>query len=234
MLEVRALDAFYGDSHILHGVSLGIGDDEGVAILGRNGAGKSTLLKSIMNAGTSIQGQILLDGKDLSGVPFYRRAQMGLGIVPEDRRIFPHLTVLENIALARHAATPERPPYRPDEMIERFDMLKGLEGRMGTQLSGGQQQLLAVARTMLSRPRLVLLDEPTEGLAPVIVEQLARDISQLRARDRTALLLTEQNVWFSRQCTERCLVIDSGQIVFSGTWAEFDANPTIEDRYLAV
>ncbi|MDX5501638.1 MAG: ABC transporter ATP-binding protein [Rhodobacterales bacterium] len=234
MLEVRALNAFYGDSHILHDVALTVGEGEGVAILGRNGAGKSTLLKSIMNAGTRISGEILLDGQSLTGVPFFRRARMGLGIVPEDRRIFPHLTVRENIAMARHAAGPGRPPYTPEEMIDLFGMLKGLEARMGTQLSGGQQQLLAIARTVLSRPRLLLLDEPTEGLAPVIVEQLANDIRQLRAHDRGALLLTEQNVWFSRQCTERCLVIDSGQIVFSGTWEAFDADPSVQNKYLAV
>ena len=234
MLEVRSLDAFYGDSHIIHRASFEVSSGEGVAILGRNGAGKSTILKSIMNAGPRVQGQIVFEGADLGQMPFFRRARLGMGLVPEDRRIYPHLSVRENIEMAGHAARPETPVYKPEEMIAMFPMLSGLENRRGSQLSGGQQQLLAVARTMLSRPKLLLLDEPTEGLAPVIVERLADDIRRLRARDGMSLLLTEQNVVFSRLCTDRCVVVDSGQVVFTGSWEEYDANREIQDRYLAV
>lgn len=234
MLEVRSINAFYGDSHIVHGASLEVAPGEGVAILGRNGAGKSTVLKSIMNAGPRVEGVVAFEGKELGKLPFFRRARLGMGLVPEDRRIYPHLSVIENIGMAAHAARPESPPYRPEEMITQFPMLSGLESRRGSQLSGGQQQLLAIARTMLSRPRLLLLDEPTEGLAPVIVERLAEDIRRLRERDGMALLLTEQNVVFSRYCTDRCVVLDSGQIKFSGTWDQFDANQEIQERYLAV
>lgn len=234
MLEVKSLEAFYGDSHIVQSASFQVGQGEGVAILGRNGAGKSTILKSIMNAGPRIEGKISFAGQALGDMPFFRRARLGLGLVPEDRRIYPHLTVLENIAMARHAARDGVAPYAPEDMIARFSMLEGLEERFGFQLSGGQQQLLAVARTMLARPQCLLLDEPTEGLAPVIVERLADDIRRLRERDGMSLLLTEQNVWFSRHCTERCIVIDSGRIVFSGAWSEFDDNKDIQNRYLAV
>jgi branched-chain amino acid transport system ATP-binding protein len=233
MLEVAELNAWYGDSHVLQGISLAVADGGRVAVVGRNGAGKSTLLKSIMNAGPKVAGGVSWDGQQLGGMPDYRRARLGLCLVPEDRRIFPHLTVIENLTLAHQAATGGN-VRTPQELVARFPMLEPLQARLGNQLSGGQQQMLAVARGFAARPKLLLLDEPTEGLAPVIVQQMARQVVESCALDGTGLLLCEQNLWFSRRCTDRVVVLDAGRAVFSGDWAEFDRNPDVKKRYLAV
>ncbi|MEN2977530.1 ATP-binding cassette domain-containing protein (plasmid) [Tistrella bauzanensis] len=233
MLDVAGLNAFYGDSHILHAIDLAVGEGERVAVLGRNGAGKSTLLKSIMNAGPRAEGRISFGGRSLDRLASHRRTRLGLALVPEDRRIFTHLTVLENIAIARHAAA-GRPVIAPEAIIERFDMLKPLVARHGGQLSGGQQQLLAVARALAGSPRLLLLDEPTEGLAPIIVEQMAHQIAAVCAETGSGLLLCEQNIWFARACTDSVTIIDTGRVVFKGDWASFDANADVAKRYLAV
>ncbi|WP_342363625.1 ABC transporter ATP-binding protein [Terrarubrum flagellatum] len=234
MLEVGPIDAFYGDSHILHGVSLRVGEGERVAILGRNGAGKSTLMKSVMNAGPRVSGAVSWNGAALGSIPSFRRARMGLQLVPEDRRIFGHLSVLENIRMAGHCAPPGRAAIEPREMTRRFPMLEQLSGRLGSQLSGGQQQMLAIARAAASRPNLLLLDEPTEGLAPAIVERLAADVRAICDEDGVALLLSEQNIWFARQTTGRVIVIDAGRVVFEGGWPNFDADERIARNYLAI
>ncbi|MES2990162.1 MAG: ATP-binding cassette domain-containing protein [Pseudomonadota bacterium] len=234
MLEIASLDAFYGDSHILHGAKLAVGRGERVALLGRNGAGKSTLLKSVMNAGPRTRGRISFEGVDLADAPPHRRARLGLALVPEDRRIFTHLTVAENIAMARYGSSPQRPAVGVADIVARFPMLAPLQQRYGGQLSGGQQQLLAVARAMAANPSLLLLDEPTEGLAPVIVEEMARDVVRSCEERQVALLLCEQNIWFARRCTRHVLVIDTGRIVFDGDWDEFDRQPQIQQRYLAL
>jgi branched-chain amino acid transport system ATP-binding protein len=229
MLRVTELDAFYGDSHILHGISLHVSPGGRMALLGRNGAGKSTLLKSIMNAGPRIQGHVVFDNTDLARLPTFRRARLGLCLVPEDRRIFAHMTVLENIRFAM----PDR-TASAEAVLANFPMLAELGARLGGQLSGGQQQMLAMARAVAARPRLLLLDEPTEGLAPVIVEQMAADVSALAARESLTLLICEQNIWFARACTDRVTIIDSGSIVFAGDWNDFERNEEIAHRYLAV
>lgn len=234
MLDVQGIDALYGESHILHGVSLRVRDGGRLAILGRNGAGKSTLLKSIMNAEPTVRGTIAWEGKPLGSAPSHVRARMGICLVPEDRRIFAHLTVLENLTMARYALPSGVAPLDAEEVLARFTMLVPLANRYGDQLSGGQQQLVAFARALMARPRLMLLDEPTEGLAPIIVEQLAKDVVEACEREGVALLLCEQNIWFARQCTDEVAVLDSGQIVFSGGWDEFDARSDIKNRYLAM
>ena len=234
MLDVRDLDAFYGDSHILFGLRLAVGAGQRVALLGRNGAGKSTLLKSVMNAGPRVRGTVRFDNQDIGALPTHRRTRLGLSLVPEDRRIFTHLTVDENIAMARYGAGPQRPAVPVAEIMQRFPMLAPLQQRYGGQLSGGQQQLLAVARAMAASPSLLLLDEPTEGLAPIIVEEMAHDVVRSCAERDVALLLCEQNIWFARRCTQHVYVIDTGRIVFEGDWATFDANPQIQQRYLAL
>ncbi len=234
MLEIRELDAWYGDSHILQGVNLSVGAGQRVALLGRNGAGKSTLLKSVMNAGPRAKGVLRFDGRDLAPLPPHQRTRLGLSLVPEDRRIFTHLTVAENIAMARYGSVPARPAIAVDDIVARFPMLAPLQQRYGGQLSGGQQQLLAVARAMAANPRLLLLDEPTEGLAPIIVEEMARDVVRTCSEKQVALLLCEQNIWFARRCTQHVVVIDTGRIVFDGGWDEFDRNPQIQQRYLAL
>ena len=234
MLDVHAIDAFYGDSHILHGTTLKVGAGQRVALLGRNGAGKSTLLKSVMNAGPRVAGDIRFEGTALADLAPHRRSRLGLALVPEDRRIFTHLTVNENIEMARYGASKLRPPVPVAEIIARFPMLEKLQKRYGGQLSGGQQQLLAVARAMAANPTLLLLDEPTEGLAPIIVEEMARDVVRTCSEKNVALLLCEQNIWFARRCTQYVYVMDTGRTVFQGDWPEFDRNPQVQERYLAL
>ena len=234
MLEVGPLDAFYGDSHIIQNVRVAVGESEGVAILGRNGVGKTTLFKSIMNGGPRVVGSIKHRGEDISALPGFRRARRGLGLVPEDRRIYPHLTVAENIEMGRHALRPGAAAYAVEEIFALFPMLGNLRQRLGFELSGGQQQLLAIARAMYARPDYLLLDEPTEGLAPVIVEELARQLLDIRGQNKTALILAEQNIWFARKCTERLYLIDSGRVVFEGPWDVFDSRADLQQRYLAV
>lgn len=234
MLEVRGLDAWYGDSHILHGVDITVPASGRVAILGRNGAGKSTLLKSIMNGDPRVSGSVAWEGRVLGDMPAFRRARLGLALVPEDRRIFGHITVAENIEMARYATSPDRPAIPASQVLARIPMLQSLGGRLGGQLSGGQQQMLAVARAIAARPRLMLLDEPTEGLAPVIVEQLARDVLEVCIQENVGLLLSEQNIWFARKCTDIVYVISTGRIVFHGDWAAFDAAGDSVKKHLAL
>jgi len=234
MLELDRMDAWYGDSHILQHISLRMQSGERVALLGRNGAGKSTLLKSVMNAGPRVAGAVRLDGQPLGGMASHKRARLGLTLVPEDRRIFTHLTTLENIEFGSLGSTRRMDRAQAEALLARFPMLVPLRDRPGGHMSGGQQQMLAVVRGIAASPRLMLLDEPTEGLAPVIVEQMADDINRTCAATGMGLLLSEQHVWFARQCTERVYVLSTGQIVFEGTWAEFDLHPAIKQRYLAV
>lgn len=234
MLEIAGLDAWYGDSHILHDVALSVGSGEGVALLGRNGAGKSTLLKAIMEAGPRARGGLVFDGKPLAGLPAHARARLGLCLVPEDRRIFPHISVAENLRLARHATAPGETPMSVEAVAELLPMLKTLLERRGFQLSGGQQQMVAIGRGLVPRPRLLMLDEPAEGLAPVIVEELAEEIRKVRQTQGQALLVAEQNVAFARACTDRLYLIESGRIVFGGDWASFDAQPELQERHLAL
>lgn len=234
MLEVNAIDAFYGQAQILHQITLELAEGERVSVLGRNGAGKSTLLKSIMNAGPIVHGEVRLDNKPLGNMSASDRVRLGMSLVPEDRRIFTHITVAENIRLAQHGTERREGLPKIDEVIEQFPLLRDLVGRLGGQLSGGQQQVLAVARSIAARPRLMLLDEPTEGLAPVIVEELAEKIVEACDVYGIALLLAEQSLWFAQQCTSRVMILDSGNVVFSGDWPQFDASSNMVERYLAV
>lgn len=233
-IELRSVNSFYGQSHVLHDIHLTLRPGQRVAILGRNGAGKTTLLKSILNAGPRVAGEIVFEGRPLGDMPVFQRARLGIALVPEDRRILNHLTVLENIAMSRFSCGPARPPIDPGGVVRQFPMLDPLQKRYGGQLSGGQQQVLATARAVAARPSLLLLDEPTEGLAPVVVEQLARDVVDVCQRSGTALLLCEQNIWFARRCTTKLYVLETGRIVFEGDWPNFDADETIKRRHLAV
>ena len=234
MLEVSGLDAYYGESHIVQNVGFAVGEGERVALIGRNGVGKTTILKSLMNAGPRVAGVVTWEGRDLGTMPTYQRVRLGLTLVPEDRRILPEITVLENLEMAVRGVRGVRESRAPRDMLKAFPMLAPLEKRPGERLSGGQQQMLAVARAIVARPRLMLLDEPTEGLAPIIVQQLAEAVVQTCRDAGTALLLCEQNLWFARRCTDRVHVVESGRIVFSGDWASFDADDSIRRRYLAV
>lgn len=232
MLEVKGLHAFYGESHVLHDLNLTVPSGGRVALIGRNGAGKSTLLKSLMGAGPTTQGDIWWEGRSLGTTAPHRRARLGIAFVPEDRRILANLTVFENLKMARNHAL-SRPMATPEETLEQFPLLEPLKERLGGVLSGGQQQLLALARAAISNPRLLLLDEPTEGLAPVIVESMVDDVQRI-CGSGCALLVCEQSLWFSRRCTDYVHVIDSGHLVFSGNWKEFDEAKGIRERHLGV
>ncbi|MCB1462939.1 MAG: ABC transporter ATP-binding protein [Nitratireductor sp.] len=234
MIEVSGINAFYGTSHILHDVDIHLPDEGRVAVVGRNGVGKSTLLKSIMNAGPKTQGEVRWNGESITRLPAYKRARLGLQLVPEDRRIYQHLTVLENIRMSEFASASGKPCMTADELVGHFPMIEPILTRLGGQISGGQQQMVAVARAIACRPRVLLLDEPTEGLAPAIVEQLVENVRGICDAEKTSLLLCEQNIWFARKTTDRVYVIDTGRIAFSGTWDEFDAHPEIKQQHLAV
>src|SRR5690606_24406648 len=217
MISANQINAFYGPSHILFDLSFSMAENERVAIVGRNGAGKSTLLKSLMNAGPQVTGEVAWQGKRLGNSPSYQRARLGLQLVPEDRRIYHHLTVRENVKIAEHARPRGTAKPDPDSIIDRFPMLQALKERLGYQLSGGQQQVLAIARALAASPKIMLLDEPTEGVAPTIVEEMVRTIRALCEQTGMGLLLCEQNLWFARQLTDRVAVIDTGRIVFDGS-----------------
>lgn len=234
MLELRNVSAYYGDSLALNNVSLRVKPRQGVAVLGRNGAGKSTMLKSIVGGGPTVRGEVSMNGQSLARIATHERIRGGLSFVPEDRRIFPHLTVEENLEIARHGARRDHACHDVEHSCRLFPLLSDLRTRKGTQLSGGQQQVLAVARGMVTRPQYLLLDEPTEGVAPLIVAQMAEQIKQACEQEDIALMVAEQNVWFARFCSEYVYVMDTGQIVFSGTWDEYDANPQIAEKYLAI
>jgi ABC-type branched-subunit amino acid transport system ATPase component len=234
MLETQGLNAFYGDSHILHGIDLKIPSGGRVALLGRNGAGKSTLLKSLTNAGPTVKGSVLFRGQELDGLASFDRARLGIAFVPEDRRILGSMTVLENLRMAWKGTPEERRTDTPEQVLKQFPMLIPIKDRAGGLLSGGQQQMVAMARAAIANPTMLLLDEPTEGLSPLIVEQLVNDVLRICQRKETSLLLCEQSVWFSRKCTDYVHLIDSGRLVFSGTWADFDANDEVRMKYLGV
>ena len=234
LLKIENLEAYYGSAYILQGVSLEVGQGQGVALLGRNGAGKSTMFKSIMGLGPRTHGAMYFKGKDLMRMKPYRRARLGIAYIPEDRRIFSDLSVVDNLIIGQNAAVGRTEPYSIDEIMEFFPLLKDLRTRQGSQMSGGQQQILTIARSLMSRPELILLDEPMEGLAPLVVQHLAHMITGFCTRSGVALLVADQNLWFCRQCTTDVYLMDQGKTIFSGSWAAFDARGELKTKYLAV
>ena len=219
MLDISELHTFYGRAHILADVSFALRRGEVVALLGRNGAGKSTTLKSIMGLVRPARGRITFDGHDITGWPPQRIARLGLGYVPEDRRVFAGLTVLENLEVGRRPPRAGAPPWTAERLFELFPNLAGLGERRAGEISGGEQQMLTIARTLMGNPKALLLDEPSEGLAPVIVEQLARTILELKAAG-LAILLAEQNLRFAGAVADRALVMERGRIQAEGSMAE--------------
>jgi branched-chain amino acid transport system ATP-binding protein len=215
LLEVTALDAWYGRAQILYGVSFAVGAGECVALLGRNGAGKSTTMKAIMGLLAKKRGRVAFRGRDISGLPPYRIGRLGLGWVPEDRRIFTELTVRENLAVARQPPRDGAPEWMPERLYGLFPNLGAMPDRPGGRMSGGEQQMLTVARTLMGNPYLVLLDEPSEGVAPLIVEEMARMIAELK-KAGVAVLLSEQNLHFARLVADRAVVLEKGEVKFSG------------------
>jgi len=233
MLQVRGLQAYYGRAHILHGVSLDAAAGEVVALLGRNGAGKSTAMKAIMGLVPPAGGEVSFDGRRIERLPPYRIARLGLGYVPEERRIFTDLTVLENLEVGRQPPRPGAPTWSEDRLFALFPNLAGLRERPGGRMSGGEQQMLTIARTLMGNPRCVLLDEPSEGLAPIIVEQMAHSIRALKG-EGLCVLLSEQNLHFSQAVADRAYIIEKGQIRFGGSMAELAADAPLREQYLSV
>jgi branched-chain amino acid transport system ATP-binding protein len=232
-LSVKGLNASYGRAHILYDVALDVGASEAVALVGRNGAGKSTTLRSILGLVTNCNGEIVFDGEPIVRLPAHERVRRGLGYVPEDRRIFSELTVDENLEVGRQGSRPGAPQWTRERLFEIFPNLSELRSRLGGRMSGGEQQMLAIARTLMGNPSLVLLDEPSEGLAPKIVEQMIEAIRVMK-REGLSLLLSEQNLRFAMLVADRVCVIEKGRVRFAGTAAEFDARPDIRDAYLAL
>lgn len=233
ILEVDQINTFYGSSHILFNVSLGIEKGEIVVLLGRNGAGKTTTLKSIIGITPPKIGTIRFKGNRVDGLPSYRIAKMGMGFVPEDRMIFPDLTVQENLEIAQKKSKEGRVLWTIEKIFQFFPVLERFQKRDGWTLSGGEQQMLTIARTLMGNPELLLLDEPIEGLAPLIVRMLAEIIEQIRNQGVT-LLISEQNVKFSLKIAQRVFIIDKGTIRYQGSVEDLKGNEEIKKRYLAV
>ena len=233
MLEVANLDARYGRAQILNGVSLSLGQNEVVAVLGRNGAGKSTTMKSIMGMVRQKTGQITYDGQSILGKPSHAICRAGVGYVPEERRIFRELTVEENLEVGRRDKRDDAPEWTLEHLFELFPNLSERRKNLGKQLSGGEQQMLTIARTLMGNPKMVLLDEPSEGIAPVIVEQMANVIAELK-REGLSVLISEQNLHFARLVSDRAYIIEKGSVCYDGTFAHLDQNPDISNKYLAV
>jgi branched-chain amino acid transport system ATP-binding protein len=233
LLDVEGLHAHYGQAHVLQGVDLRIEAGSVLALMGRNGAGKSTTLKAIMGLVPPSGGAVRLAGEALSGLGPHEIARRGLGYVPEDRRIFTELTVMENLEVGRRAARPGIPAWTPERLFELFPNLASMRDRPGGRMSGGEQQMLTIARTLMGNPSLVLLDEPSEGLAPVIVEQMARAILSLKQEGLT-VLLCEQNLHFATLVSDRAAIIEKGAVRYEGTMAALQADEAVRAQYLSV
>jgi branched-chain amino acid transport system ATP-binding protein len=231
MLEVKEIHSYYGTSHILFGISFDVKEGEAVCLLGRNGAGKTTTFRSIIGLTQPKAGSIRFLGSEIVGRPPYRIAQMGIGYVPDTRRIFPDLTVRQNILVGRIER--EGAIWNLDRIYGLFPVLEALDARMGTQLSGGEQQMLAVARTLMTNPRLLLLDEPGEGLAPLVIKTMGEQLGEIKKLGVT-MLICEHNVGLALGLSDRGYVMDKGMIRFQGTVDELKGNEEVRKKYLMV
>jgi branched-chain amino acid transport system ATP-binding protein len=229
MLEVRALETAYGRSQVLFGVDLDIGAGQVVTLLGRNGMGKSTTVRSVMGIVPPRRGEVVFDKKRISGLAPYRIAQAGLGLVPEGRQVFPNLTVRENLVATANA----RGPWTLESVYRFFPQLEERSRHYGNQLSGGEQQMLAIARALMTNPRLLILDEATEGLAPLIRAEIYRSIERLK-HEGLALLVIDKDVRALTRIADRHYVLEKGRVVWTGGSAELAANAEIQHRYLGV
>ena len=234
ILDVKHIYTSYGLSQILFDVSLQIDEGECVCLLGRNGVGKTTTLRSIMGLTPPRQGEVLYRDQSITGKPAFRVAKMGIGFVPEDRRIFPDLSVRENLDVARKSpASPHTTEWTVDRVYEIFPVLENLNNRKGGYLSGGEQQMLTVGRTLMGNPDLILLDEPSEGLAPLVVRDLATQIRRLKDEGIT-ILLSEQNAKFAIALSDHAYILEKGQVRFAGTIEDLQENEEVRQQYLAL
>lgn len=233
MLELRDIDSFYGKAHILNGLGFEVARGEVVALLGRNGAGKTTTMKSIMRLVRPRNGTVMFDGQNISKWPTHKIAKAGIGYVPEERRIFTDLTILENLEVGRQPERQGVPFWTIDALFELFPNLAERRHNRGRALSGGEQQMLTIARTLMGNPSLLLLDEPSEGIAPIIVEQMAETILAIKKQGLT-VLISEQNLHFARIVADRTVIIESGTKRFSGSFNELDSDQKTRDAYLSI
>ena len=233
ILEVDSIDVFYGASQILFGVSLAVEAGQSLALLGRNGAGKSTTMKAIIGLAPPRRGTIRVRGEETQRRSADAVARAGIGYVPEDRQVFPEHSVEDNLLIGAKKAPDGRADWTLDKIYELFPLLASMRGRMGGRLSGGEQQMLTIARTLMGNPDVLLLDEPSEGLAPIIVERIGEMIQHLRGTGVT-LVIAEQNMHFCLEIATHVAVIDKGQIVYRDTLEALQANEEVKRRYLAV
>jgi len=236
LLEVNDINTYYGDSHVLQGISLNVDHGECVALLGRNGMGKSTTLKSIMGLVKPRSGTVVYKGEDITGYPPYKVANAGIGYVPEERRIFPTLSVLENLAMGIKGGKidQENPnAWTVDRIFEHFPPLKLRHNSQGAHLSGGEQQMLAIGRSLMGNPELLLVDEPTEGLAPFLVREV-RDMLKEITKTGVTVLFVEHNLRVAMSLAQRIYIMGKASLAFSGTVEELDARPDIREKYLEV
>ncbi len=232
-LEIQAADVFYGASQILFGVDLAVEKGQTMALLGRNGAGKSTTFKTIIGLAPPRRGRVVLAGATISGQAPYRAARAGIGYVPEDRQVFPEHSVDDNLLVGAKRGPSGEDHWNTKRIYEVFPLLAGMRGRMAGRLSGGEQQMLTIARTLMGNPEILLLDEPSEGLAPLIVQAIGELIRNLRGLGVT-ILLAEQNMHFCLSIATHATIVDKGQIVYRATIAELRDNVEVKQRYLAV
>lgn len=233
MLEVNSINSHYGKAHILNDLSFSVEAGEVVSLLGRNGAGKTTTVKSIMQLVKPTSGDVLFENQRLNRMSPHQVAKLGIGYVPEERRIFTDLTILENLEVGRQPARDGMAAWNKERLFEIFPNLLERKNNRGKALSGGEQQMLTIARTLMGNPRLLLLDEPSEGIAPVIVEDMAKTIITLK-KEGLSVLLSEQNLHFARIVSDRAVIIESGEKKFDGTFEELESSPEIRDAYLSV
>jgi branched-chain amino acid transport system ATP-binding protein len=231
ILEAEQIHTYYGTSHILFGISFEVRKRESICLLGRNGAGKTTTLRSIIGLTPPRAGKIRFRGKDIVGRPPYRIAQLGIGFVPDDRRIFPDLTVRQNILVARRER--EGSNWNLDSVYNLFPKLQQLDTHMGTQLSGGEQQMLTIARTLMTNPELLLLDEPGEGLAPLVIKTMEVQLGEIKKMGLN-MLICEHNVGLALALSDRGYVMDKGAIHYHGTIEELRGNEEVRKKYLMV
>jgi branched-chain amino acid transport system ATP-binding protein len=232
-LEIQNLHTYYGTSHILFDVSLEVNEGESVCLLGRNGAGKTTTLKTVMGLAKGRGGTIRFNGESLLGREPYQIAQLGVGFVPDERLIFPDLTVRENLEIAIKKGRGSAARWTVARVYELFPVLAPLDRRVGGYLSGGEQQMLTIGRSLMGNPSLLLLDEPVEGVAPVVVQELTRQIKHLKGMGLT-ILFAEQNMHFAAEVSDRAYVIEKGRIRFHGTLPELAANEEVKSKYLMI